>query len=317
MPAERTAGVTPDIIRVMSFNLWHGGDAGGQPIEQSVRVIEAARPDVVGLQETHGLPRALARDGRGRQADGLHELQIEGPRPDRAAELAAILGWNCFDQGERRAILSRHRLSSATLGRWGVRVDLPSGWAFFLFNAHLMYRPYQPYQILRIPYEDDPFLETEAEVIQAARAARAAQVESLLSGTHAAQASGLPLFLTGDFNEPSHQDWTEAAARAGRCPIKVEFPSTKRLTDAGLIDVYRHFHPDAVARPGYTWTPTRAEEDPLDHPDRLDFIFAGGGGATPQRIEIVGEDPAHADIVVVPYPSDHRAVVATFALVGV
>ncbi len=314
MPADHDARTATEVVRVMSFNLWHGGDAGGQPIEQSARVIEAARPDVVGLQETHGLPRSVTRDRRGRQADGRHELQIEGSRPDRAAELAALLGWECFDQGERRAILSRHRLSHPTPAGWGVRVNLQGGGAFFIFNAHLNYRPYQPYQILHIPYEDDPFLDTEAEAVQAARTARAAQVESLLRDTRAAPAAGLAYSVTGDFNEPSHQDWTAAAARAGRCPMKVEFPSTRMLTDAGLVDVYRHFYPDEVARPGYTWTPTHAEDDAQDHPDRLDFIFAALGRATPQRFEIVGEDPAHADIVVSPYPSDHRAVVATFAL---
>jgi endonuclease/exonuclease/phosphatase family metal-dependent hydrolase len=316
VPVDDPAEAPGATIRVMSFNLWHGGDAGGQPIEQSARVIRAARPDAVGLQETHGLPPSVTPDARGRQADGRHELQIEVERPDRAAQLASLLGWNHCDQGERRTILSPHRLSDPTPQRWGVRVNPGSGAAFYLFNAHLRYRPYQPYQVLHIAYEDDPFLDSEAELVAAARSARAAQVESLLDDVRRAKSTGLACFLTGDFNEPSHQDWTEAAARAGRCPIKVEFPSTKRLTDAGLIDVYRRLYPDEVRWPGYTWTPTRAEDDPGDHPDRLDFIFTAPQGAIPRQIEIVGEDRAHADLIVSPYPSDHRALVATFALTG-
>ncbi len=316
MPSKEPSRGPGRTIRVMTFNLWHGGDAGGQPLEQSARVIAAALPDVVGLQETLGLPSTATPDGRGRQADGLHELRIEGPRPDRAAQLAAMLGWNVLDQGEGRAILSPHHLSDLTPMRWGARVTLPSGAAFFLFNAHLMYKPYQPYQILHIPYEDAPFLESEAQVIAAARQARAAQIESLLSDLRRAQAAREVCFLTGDFNEPSHQDWTEAAARAGRCPIKVDFPATRTLTEAGLVDVFRLFYPDEVRSPGYTWTPTRAEDDPLDHPDRLDFIFAARSGAIPRGIQIVGEDAARADIVVTPYPSDHRALVAEFVLAG-
>jgi exodeoxyribonuclease III len=41
----------PATVRVMSFNLWHGGQAGGQPLKQSAAVIEAAGADIVGLQE--------------------------------------------------------------------------------------------------------------------------------------------------------------------------------------------------------------------------------------------------------------------------
>src|SRR5688572_10283536 len=49
-------------IRVMSFNLWHGGDAGKQPLSQTLEVIRAAKADIVGLQETGGyeLPKASA-----------------------------------------------------------------------------------------------------------------------------------------------------------------------------------------------------------------------------------------------------------------
>src|SRR5690349_4971798 len=71
----------PATVRVMSYNLWHGGDAGKQPLEQTVAVIRAAGADVVGLQETAG----LAPQGQ--------------PRPNRAAQIAGMLGWNHLDQG--------------------------------------------------------------------------------------------------------------------------------------------------------------------------------------------------------------------------
>jgi hypothetical protein len=41
----------PETIRVMTFNLWHGGNAGGQPLEQTINVIKSAQADIVGLQE--------------------------------------------------------------------------------------------------------------------------------------------------------------------------------------------------------------------------------------------------------------------------
>jgi exodeoxyribonuclease III len=69
--------------------------------------------------------------------------------------------------------------------------------------------------------------------------------------------------------------------------------------------------PDEVARPGSTWTPTTKPDDPKDRHDRIDFVFFGGPNMSVKGCEIVGEDQKFADIVVKPYPSDHRAVVAT------
>src|SRR5688500_4996585 len=79
-------------LRVMTFNIWVGGESGKQPIEQTVEVIKAARADVVGLQESHG-----------------HER--DGVRPDSAAVIADQLGWHYFDQGDDdTGIISRYKL---------------------------------------------------------------------------------------------------------------------------------------------------------------------------------------------------------------
>jgi hypothetical protein len=43
-----------ETLCVMSFNLWQGGEEGKQPLVQSIKVIEAANADAVGLQEIRG-----------------------------------------------------------------------------------------------------------------------------------------------------------------------------------------------------------------------------------------------------------------------
>jgi endonuclease/exonuclease/phosphatase family metal-dependent hydrolase len=276
----------------MTFNVWEGGDAGGQPLSQTVAVIRAAHADVVGLQETLGRKK-------------------KGAQPDNGAKLAEMLGWNYFDQGEANGILSRFPIAGNTPNRWGVHLQLPSGKAAWVFNAHLMHAPYQPYQLLKIPYENAQFIVTAAEAIREARKARGAQVERLLADLKPALHDGELVFLTGDFNEPSHQDWSERAATAGKCPLAVQYPSTLAVVNAGMRDTFRSVFPDEVNRPGWTWTPTTKPEDPKDRHDRIDFVFFRDGNATVKRCEIVGEDRKYADIVVQPYPSDHRAVVAT------
>ncbi len=285
-----------ETIRVMSFNLWHGGTMRGQSVEESARVIRAANADIVGLQETAG----VAPQGK--------------PRPDSAAALAQILGWEYLDQGGNTGILSRFPIIGHTPKKWGAKLRLPSGQTLYHFNAHLMHAPYQPYQLLNIPYHNGPFLKTEAEAVVAARAARGDQVQRLLAETEIARRENLSALLTGDFNEPSHRDWTAAAVSARRCPLKVEWPTTKAIEDAGFADAYRRVHPDPLRRPGLTWTPTTAPDDPKDHHDRIDFVFARGPHLRPLTARIVGEAPHTADIVVPRYPSDHRALVCEFQI---
>lgn len=294
--AEQPVPSAPNVIRVMSFNLWHGGDAGKQPLDQTVAVIRAAEADIVGLQETAG----HAPEG--------------SPRPDRAAEIAKKLGWHYLDQGGRTGIISRFKIVGVTPKKWGAKLELPSGRQVYMVNAHLAHAAYQPYQLLGIPYANAPFLKTADEAVRASQEARGGQVERMLAEVKAILPEGLPVFLTGDFNEPSHLDWTEAAAKAKHCPLPVAWPSTRAVEAAGFVDAYRAIHPDPTTRRGLTWTPITKIDDPKDRHDRIDFVFVSGPKVTVKAARILGESPESADVVVKPYPSDHRAVVAEVEL---
>ena len=121
-----------------------------------------------------------------------------------------------------------------------------------------------------------------------------------------------PVIVVGDFNEPSHLDWTEAAVEAGLHPIKVAYPQSSKMEEAGFIDAYRAIHPDEVNDPGFTWTPTTKESSKDDHHDRIDFIYIKGADVV--DVKVMGEKPERADLVVTPWPSDHRAVISTIRL---
>ncbi len=289
----------PEVVRVLSFNLWVGGDAGKQSLDRSVEVVKRSGADVVGFQETSG----SAPKGE--------------PRPDHGAEIAKRLGWRYLDQGGSTGVASRFEIVGHTPKKWGVKLRTPSGREMYAFNAHFMYTPYQPYQLLKIPYGDAPFVATEAEAVQSARETRGDEVAGMLAELKAVAADGFPVTVTGDFNEPSCLDWTEAAAVAKLHPLKVEWPTTKAVMNAGLVDSFRVVHPDPVKTPGLTWTPTTKPDDPKDHHDRIDFVFVGGvadPAAAVKSVRIVGEAAESADVVVSPYPSDHRAVVAELEL---
>jgi exonuclease III len=285
-----------ETLRVMTLNIWVGGEAGKQPLEQTTKLIEAANADVVGLQESHGEKR-------------------NGKRPDAAAAIARQLSWHYFDQGDQdTGIISRYPLVEQTPRKWGAAFELPSGKRAWIFNSHFNHTPYQPYQLLDIPYNDAPFIKTEQQAIAEARAARGKQVAAMLAEIEQVRGAGTPIFITGDFNEPSLLDWTDTVVRARRAPIAVHWPTTAAVHDAGFVDAYREAHPDPRTAPGYTWTPITSESDPQDRHDRIDFVYVGGRGGKVTDATVIGERPERAEIVVTPYPSDHRGVVATVVI---
>jgi exodeoxyribonuclease-3 len=267
-------------IRIMSFNIWRDGNGGKQPLSQTAKVIQMAKADVVGLQEA---------------------------KPAKVKAIADMLRWH-----HNGTVISRFKIVE-NKGP-GIKLRLNSGQEIVVFNNHFAHAPYQPYQLLSIPYGKGKFIKTEKEAIAEANQARGHQVAALLKAIKALPEKELPVFVLGDFNEPSHQDWTAKAATAGRHPIKVSYPTTHSLTKAGMVDAYRAVYPDEMKFPGYTWTPTTKMTDPKDHHDRIDFIFFRGKTVKVEGAQIVGESRKNADIVLSPYPSDHRAVVATFTV---
>lgn len=272
----------------MSLNIWRGGTAGGQPLSQSADVMRHG--DIIGVQETHAGER------------------------DSSLEIARQLGWHHFQQGGRTAVISRHRIVGATPKRWGGYVELREGIRICVFNCHLSASPYQPYQLMGIKYGDAPFVTSELEAIAWANRARGAQVDRLLQDVAKVKAQGMPFVITGDFNEPSHLDWTAEVAANGRHPLRVRYPNSRRLESLGCVDSFRTVHRNVMEKPGNTWTPTTLLTDPADHHDRIDFVYCHSNRWTVLNAEVCGESADNADKVVSPWPSDHRAVLATLRL---
>jgi len=270
-----------DTLRVMTYNIWVGGTAVGQPLSRTVGVIQAAGADVVGLQEQGS----------------------SGPA------LAAALGFQYHNLGGSTAILSRYPIVQS-LGQ-GAKLQLSPTQEAFIFNVHLTPFPYQPYDIR------DGLISTESQAIAAAQETRSAA--SVLSNISSALVSGAPVFLTGDFNEPSHLDWTQEAADAGlNFNMKVNWPTSRSVTDAGLTDAFREVRPDEVNDRGETWTPgyPAPNLDADEVHDRIDFVYYSGFNVTPTSAQILGydENDGNTDIGIQPYPSDHRAVVVEFEM---
>ena len=294
--------VAPLKLTVMSFNTYGAGANQGDSIEDTVAVLRAVNADVVALLEV--------------QAESDPCTSTCPPAgPSRAPEIAAALGYKLYEQTAENealwanAILSKYPILNGTDHDLGAVIDV-DGRKIAMFGIHLNDYPYQPYQLLGIPYSDAPFLHSADAAVVAARAARGTGLDLLLSDIDSVPDADA-VFVAGDFNEPSHRDWSERAAALGRHPFAVRFPATLRLEAAGFVDSFRAAYPDEIAKPGYTWTPTSAADDPDDHHDRIDYIFVRASKVQVLSAAVVGEQQPDADIVVTPWPSDHRAVVTT------
>ena len=286
----------------MSFNVWGGGANEQKPVDETVAVIKAVNPDIIGIQETRLESDPCTADVCPAVGDSV------------APELAAALGYHYYDQTKQNdalwanAILSRYPIGKATPNDTGVEI-MVEGRKVQVFNIHLDDSPYQPYQLLDIEYGDAPFLKTADEAVKAAEATRGAALK-LLFDDMAAAGEADAAFVFGDFNEPSHRDWTEPAVKAGLQPLVVPFPTVKAIEDKGFVDTFRAIYPDAGAKPGMTWTPTSEPTAKDDHHDRIDFALARAKDLQVISAGIVGEKAPEADIVVTPWPSDHRATMA-------
>lgn len=272
-------GATGTTLRVLSLNTFFDARAG---VDKIVDLVKTTQADLVGLQEVNTTTQ----------------------------ELAEKLGMHAVQQDKRTALLSRFPIEQVSDKKYGVNLTLDNGRKISFLNAHTTSFPNQPHQLKKLPKGGGPYIDTEKQAIWWADTTRGREFRDMVKE---AQALGNhPAVITGDFNEPSHLDWTQAAAEAGQHPIKVEWPGSKTLEKAGFKDSYREIHPDPITHPGNTWTPNSKPDDPNDKHDRIDFVMYRGEGLKLVSSQVVGESKEFADIVIDPYPTDHRAVLATF-----
>jgi endonuclease/exonuclease/phosphatase family metal-dependent hydrolase len=267
-------------LKLMDFNIEYGGVQ--VDFAKIVEAVKAADPDVVAIEEAEGNTQRLADE----------------------------LGWPYANV--RTQTISKFPIIDppGANGRY-VLIELSPGSVVAISNVHLPSDPYGPYDV-----RDG---KTAEAVIALEQATRLPAIQERLDVLPALVATGIPTFLTGDFNAPSHLDWT-AATVGLRSHIKyaLDWPVSKAIEAAGFIDTYRVLHPDPTKDAGLTWWAGRplvdGYPDHNDPQDRIDIIYAAGA-AIPMDIKIIGEvGGPQVDIGVDPWGTDHRAVMTTFSL---
>jgi exodeoxyribonuclease III len=278
--------VDAEELKVLSFNVLHGG------FEAEANTIATVGADIIGVQEGDNDTPAIANQ----LGYNYHLLPVT-------------------ESGYNNAIITRFDITQTYTN--GVKVDMGPLGDGYIFSVHLRAFPYEPYQLHAqwAQLGGGPQITTAAAAVTSAINSRGAKRTQVLNEIAAVVPAGAPVFLVGDFNEPSHLDWTADAgpAGAGLHTHVVPWPSSTAVVNAGFIDSYREVHPDETTQLGYTWT--TQSNNPEVH-DRIDFVYYKGVGVLPTNSQLVGSSSTAgsvaADILIGGYPSDHRAVLSTF-----
>lgn len=292
IPVRPVGSPLIDQLKVLTFNMWNGGTRVNNYHEKQVRFLAKSGADLIALQE----------DQNGRHV----------PR------LAKALGWYYWASGGDTSMISKYPIVEdyGVINRHsgGVRIALDGDdQQINLYDTHLGYNPYGPYDFCFDKMPMEKVMEREAQ------SGRTPQVKELLAAMdrHLKQADKVPVILAGDFNAPSHLDWVKALAEKNCGFFDVPWPTSTLPQEKGLIDSFRVAHPDPAVEQGLTWSPINPWNGGRHRPepqDRIDYIYHKGKGlkVIESKKVLVGEPKT--DYRDNEWTSDHAAILTVYEL---
>ncbi len=277
----KEAAFIPTHLKVMSWNIWHGGHRYGQAVglERVIEIIKSSDADVIGLIETYGSGETIADS----------------------------LGYYFYLISSNLSILSRYPITETIrefrpFNFGGVKLQLHPHKSLIYFNTWLDYLPDVDASISRLN-------KTPEELVQDESATRHYEVKEILKkiDPYLKKTDNIPVIMGGDFNMGSHLDWTNET-KAIHYNRQVAWPESKEMQNAGFLDSYRELHVNPLSDPGLTWGVRAATTTELyGVRDRIDFIYYKGRDLVPIESKVI-------DYHRVMFPSDHAAVVTFFQI---
>jgi hypothetical protein len=223
--------------------------------------------------------------------------------------IAAELGWPYYDN--RTQVVSQLPLVDPPGASDGVVfVELEPGRVMAIVNVHPPSRKYGPFRAGRGDSPDD--------VVLRERRVRLRPLQPSLDAARSLMDDRIPVVLLGDFNAPSHRDWTDqTVGMRDHVRSVVPWPTSTAAEEIGLVDAYRTVHPDPVTHPGLTWPARRPfvegynPEADGQGADRIDLMFASPDVRV-DDVRIMGEaESEFSELSVTPWPTDHRGLLAS------
>ena len=305
-PAQADASVnTKNTLRVMVWNVLHGANDVTQGAEKTLAIIRDTAPDIVLLQESY---------------------DIKDDRPKLGEWLAQELGWNQHQaQSKHLCVLTPMDIETTFFHHeWhgvGARLRDAAGRELLAWSTWIDWRSFITYTLRDTPDISDEDL-LAGERVGSNRVQQAEEIIAHLQDS-GQLAADIPLLVGGDWNCPSHLDWTVDTARVYKRRRALPLPVSMAMHAAGFTDTFRMLYPSPVQHPGITWSPmfrTKGEGDAQVEQgfDRIDRLYLknptlpdGQWVLRPVAahvLPLIWEDESIA-VIDRQFPSDHGALV--------
>ncbi len=318
-------------LKVLQFNIWQEGTMVKGGIQGIVDNIVALEPDLITFSEV-------------RNYDGREFIPILIAELDKRG--VTYYGKTSVSTG----ILSKYKIDKQEV-IYPIQDDHGSvlkasaiiqGRTVVVYSAHLDYTHYASY--LPRGYSgvtwkklDAPVLDVDSILQMTFESLRGEAMATLITDAHHEQQQGSLVIIGGDFNEPSHLDWTEGTGNLyDHHGTVVPWECSSMLYANGYLDAYRVAFPDPVTNPGFTYPADNPQADvsklswapEADERERIDFIyFLPDQRLSLRKVTVVGPSGSivrnqrmgntSADSIIPStgtWPTDHKAVLATFVL---
>lgn len=318
-------------ISIFQFNIWQEGTQITGGFEAIADEIARLKPDFVTLSEVRNYNGTRFCD------------RITGALRERGLIYHSFLSYDTgllslHEINDSIVVFplnndhgSIHRLDTEIEGR---KVAVYTGHLDYLNDTYYEVRGYDGNTWKKM---EEPLLDNEEILKRNAKSMRDEAIDSMINDSKKLIDEGTLIFFGGDFNEPSHLDWTETTKeKADHNGVVINWPSTKNLYDAGFRDAYRTIHPNPVTHPGYTYpsdnmalSPNKIAWAPTaDERDRIDYVFyyprkglivteASIVGPSSSIVRCNREEERGFDTYIAPlgvWPTDHKGVFVRFIL---
>lgn len=314
-------------LKVMAFNIWHGGrldgsgdDLSAQNVAQLLEFVRSEDPDLLFLVETYGTGRQVEQALNRAQPAGRTFRGIQLTRqPDRPPDKDNLWLFTWLPVAQVHPIVTTGLLTSFNFG--GAHLLLPDGSDLHAFTVWLHHLDSAVEATTQAVMEHALGLEpaaTSDQIVAADHARRLPMAQVLLDRLRTqVPDDSATVILGGDFNTLSHLDWSAAHTHArGHGGLALDWPVMRKFEVAGFTDTYRHANPDPVSHPGDTQPGLTRRRAPA----RIDYVLTRGA-----RVDVVGSSRRtrrlrqHRGGVLdrrYPFYSDHAALVTELVLGG-
>ncbi|MDR0938903.1 MAG: endonuclease/exonuclease/phosphatase family protein [Mediterranea sp.] len=312
---------------VLQWNIWQEGTMVPGGYEAIVNEIVRLKPDFVTLSEVRNYHQTnfTARLRASLRERGLDYYSFRSDDTGLLSRHPIVDSLTVFPLNDDRG--SIYRLTSSANGR-----------KVAVYTAHLDYRDCAYYNVRGYDgstWKPCPIPTSVEEILERNVASQRDDAIRLFIAQAAKDAAeGYAVVLGGDFNEPSHLDWTEANKNLyEHHGFVVPWTVTTLLAEAGFTDSYRHLYPNPLTHPGFTYPSDNIAKAPgkitwapkSDERERIDYIFYKGDGLRAKRAIIFGPSKSIAycqrvestskDKFLLPldvWPTDHKGLLVTF-----